>query len=162
MRSMSTLPHHVSNCANDDLRKVISQTINLAGDAVEFPSEVIEPRMHVALNVPQLAGDEAEQSRHRLTIRRFMPANQPAARQVRWELVAAAMHHEAGSRRCAVGRRETSSNSSSIPRRRVAGTARSSPVWCKSTANGNPPDARPARQVMIRVGHGACRGLRES
>ena len=62
MRSMSTLPHHVSNCANDDLRKVISQTINLAGDAVEFPSEVIKPRMHVELDVPQLAGDEAERS----------------------------------------------------------------------------------------------------
>jgi hypothetical protein len=36
---------HVSNRADDDLRKVISQTIDLACDAVEFLIEVIEPRM---------------------------------------------------------------------------------------------------------------------
>ena len=33
---------------------------------------------------------------HRGMIRRFMPANQQAARQPRWDLVAAAMHHVAG------------------------------------------------------------------
>ena len=58
---MSTPPHHVSDRAGDNLRKVISQIIDLAC-AVEFPIEVIEPRMHVELDVPQLAGDEAERS----------------------------------------------------------------------------------------------------
>ena len=52
----------------------------------------------MASAVPQLAGDEAELSRYRLTIRRFIP-HQRAARQARWELVAEAMHHVAGSRR---------------------------------------------------------------
>ena len=59
---MSTLPHHVSDRAGDNLRKVISQIIDLACDAVEFPIKVIEPRMHVELDIPQLAGDEAERS----------------------------------------------------------------------------------------------------
>ena len=53
--STSTLPHHVSDRAGDNLRKVISQIIDLACDAVEFPIGVIEPRMHVALNVLKLA-----------------------------------------------------------------------------------------------------------
>ena len=100
------------------------QIIDLACHAVEFPIEVIEPRMQVELDVPQLAGDEAELSfelreprlgeidatlqvlnlffqidGHPRTIRRFTTANQPAARQARWELVAAGMHHVAGSRR---------------------------------------------------------------
>ena len=56
VRSMSTLPHHVSDRAGDNLRKVISQIIDLACDAVEFPIEVIKPRMHVELDIPQLAG----------------------------------------------------------------------------------------------------------
>ena len=71
----STLPHHFSDRAGDNLGKVISQIIHLAGDAVKFPIEVIEPCMYVELDVPQLAGDEAELSRYRLTIRRFMPAS---------------------------------------------------------------------------------------
>ena len=80
--------------------------------------------MHVELNVPELAGDEAELSfelreprlgeidatlqvlklffpidGHRRTIRRFMPQiNQPRGRRDgSWN--AAAMHHVAGSRR---------------------------------------------------------------
>ena len=44
------------------LRCVISQIIDLACDAAQFPIEVIEPRRHVELDVPQLAGDEAERS----------------------------------------------------------------------------------------------------
>ena len=59
---MSTLPHHVSERAGDNLRKVISQIIDLACDAAQFPIEVIKPRRHVESDVPQLAGDEAERS----------------------------------------------------------------------------------------------------
>ena len=62
MRSMSTLPYHVSDRAGDDLRRVILQIIDLACDGVEFPIEVIKPRMHVESDVPQLAGDEAKRS----------------------------------------------------------------------------------------------------
>ena len=103
MRSMSTLPHHVSNRAGNNLRKVISQIIDLACDAIEFPIDIIERRRHVELDAPQLAGDEAELSfelreprlgeidatlqvfelffhieSHRRTNRRVMAANQQA------------------------------------------------------------------------------------
>jgi hypothetical protein len=36
VKSMSTLPHHVSDRARDDLRKVMSQIIDLAGDTIKF------------------------------------------------------------------------------------------------------------------------------
>jgi hypothetical protein len=62
VKSMSRLPHHDSHRARDDVRKVIWQFVDLACYAVKFPIEVIEPCVHVELDVPQLARDEAELS----------------------------------------------------------------------------------------------------
>src|SRR4029079_8497451 len=119
-QGLSELPDHVSHRAGDDLRKVISQTIDLACDGVEFLVEVIEPRMHVKLDISELAGDEAELSfelreprlgeidatlqvselffqidSHGRTSRRFMSAIQQIAGRPNWGVRSCVPQHAA-------------------------------------------------------------------
>ncbi len=51
--AVATLSHNGSDGCSNDIGKLGAQIVNL-------PIHVVKPRVHIELNVPQLAGDESK------------------------------------------------------------------------------------------------------